>query len=536
MHPGNGGLGLAGRFEQIVGEAFGGDRPGGHEVLPGQIVEVRVETDLRRPLLHLRRPLAGDLRQHRQPSPYVLRPLGVVGGQGGHRVGRHLLAEGVEVGHAGAEDVGLAADLVQAGQREPPVERRVLHTLGHDGTARLLEADDGLRRAVQHLADQRADGGRAGLGGQFDDLGRLGGRRLAGHHVRPVDRHGGEQFAHGDGVAGGRPGQAVDLGAEEQVEHVRLRLLHHRPVFGGLSCHVGGKADQWLFSRRVHEEAVDAVEHLVAGGAVAGPVAGQAFGADEDLLDDRPGAARTLAQPLEVAARIGQPVGVIDAQAVHQPFVEQPEDHLVGGEEHRRVLDPQPDQRRHVEEAPVAGPFTPVDQAIVAGVGVGVLVVAQHVAVDDRLGVVAEHGQRDLPVAPVDVEPLGVRRGGTVLEHRPELGVHRVHVVGHDVHHDAQIVGGELLGHLPEPGGPAELLPDPGVVGDIVAVPRLGRGLEDRRQVDVAHAQVAQVAGDLGHLGETEVGGELQPVGGDGSRHGAAPVRCGRAPRCPRPP
>ncbi len=58
----------------------------------------------------------------------------------------------------------------------------------------------------------------------------------------------------------------------------------------------------------------------------------------------------------------------------------------------------------------------------------------------------------------------------------------------------------------------AQLFVDGRGVDDVVAVgAALGR-LQHRRQVDVAHAEVSQVARDGGGVGEIEAGVELQPV------------------------
>ena len=60
------------------------------------------------------------------------------------------------------------------------------------------------------------------------------------------------------------------------------------------------------------------------------------------------------AQASAIAARIGQAVDVIDAQAIEQTVLEQLEDLAVHGLEHLAALDPQADQFADVEEtAPV---------------------------------------------------------------------------------------------------------------------------------------------------------------------------------------
>src|SRR5690606_15177352 len=122
------------------------------------------------------------------------------------------------------------------------------------------------------------------------------------------DRHGGEQFGDRGRVAGGGAGQPVHLGAEEQVDDLPLGGRHDLPVVGRFAGQPGEQLDQRPLAVGVDEQAGDPVERLVAGGALAGPVGGQPFSADEDLLYDRPDAAGPGAQPFEVAARVGEAV------------------------------------------------------------------------------------------------------------------------------------------------------------------------------------------------------------------------------------
>ena len=90
----------------------------------------------------------------------------------------------------------------------------------------------------------------------------------------------------------------------------------------------------------------------------------------EDLLDDDPGLRPgDLAQPRQIAGRIGQSVRVVDAHAVDQTFVEPALDLDVGGVEHGAVLLAQAGQRGDREEPPVtAHPVAPADQAVVLAV------------------------------------------------------------------------------------------------------------------------------------------------------------------------
>ena len=59
----------------------------------------------------------------------------------------------------------------------------------------------------------------------------------------------------------------------------------------------------------------------------------------------------------------------------------------------------------------------------------------------------------------------------------------------------------------------AQLLAHPVGIDDVVAVRGAGRGLQDRRGVDVAHPQVGEVVGQLGELCESETWAELHTVG-----------------------
>ena len=102
------------------------------------------------------------------------------------------------------------------------------------------------------------------------------------------------------------------------------------------------------------------------------PALGQVLARLQDLLHHGPPAAGGLGQAVEVALRVGQPVGVVDAQAVDGAVADQPQDELVGRVEDLRVLDPQPGEGVDREEPAVVqvavGP-PPVDQLVVlAGV------------------------------------------------------------------------------------------------------------------------------------------------------------------------
>ena len=256
--------------------------------------------------------------------------------------------------------------------------------------------------------------------------------------------------------------------------------------------------------------------------------------------------------------RVGQPVGVVHSQPVDQPLAHQAHQHPMGGVEHVRVLDPDRDERVDVKKSPVVelgGRLAPVREPVVllrqqhAEGQVGhavperehVVEVAQHRpavsggvlriagrGVDDEVAQAllqraGQDGQQQLVFLrlPVDVEPVRELRLPALVEHRPQLPVERFrggpgHVVGHHVDDQPQVVPVEFGRHLAERGLPAEVRRDQRVVDDVVAVRRAGVGLQDRRQVDVRHAQRSQVAGLLGRAAEPEAVPELQPVGGHG--------------------
>ena len=97
---------------------------------------------------------------------------------------------------------------------------------------------------------------------------------------------------------------------------------------------------------------------LVARRAVDGPRLRQRFAAREDLLDDdvaigHAGARERRTQPLEIRARLEQPVDVVDSQAVDDAVAEQLEHELVHVLEHFRQLDPQAREVVDVEEPPI---------------------------------------------------------------------------------------------------------------------------------------------------------------------------------------
>ena len=130
------------------------------------------------------------------------------------------------------------------------------------------------------------------------------------------------------------------------------------------------------------------------------------------------------------------------------------------------------------------------------------------------------HQQLALLRVPVDVEPVRELRLPALVEHGPQLLVEQFrgrpgHVIGHDVDDYPEAVPVKLVRHLAERGLPAEVRRDSRMIHHVVPMRRARIGLQDRRQVDVRHAQRGQVAGLLGRLREAEAVPQLQPVGGN---------------------
>ncbi len=169
-------------------------------------------------------------------------------------------------------------------------------------------------------------------------------------------------------------------------------------------------------------------------------------------------------QALEVAGRVGETVGVVDAQAVDHAFADQVEHLAVRQLEDLGILDAHAGEIVDVEEAPV-----------VAGLGIDV----------------------------EDARALGFVGPPAVL-------VACAHVVGDDVEDDRQ----PGVRQLAQPLLAAERLRDARRVDDVVAVRRARARGERRRQVQVADAEVAQVGHERAHVVEAQVRAQLQAVGG----------------------
>jgi hypothetical protein len=214
----------------------------------------------------------------------------------------------------------------------------------------------------------------------------------------------------------------------------------------------------------------------------------------------------------------------------------------MGRGEHGGILHPDAGQRRDREEPPVvqlgiaAGE---VHQLVVLPVVHRIWIVARHprprrerepvlevaqlTILHTQRRIVTEHGHDDPAPAPVNVEPVRVRRLPAEPQHVPPRRVLGGHldpeVVRHDVDHDAEP---GILGRRPQ--GAQTFLTTavgvhPGHVCRVVPVWRSGRGLEQRGQVDRTHAELAQVVDQIGGVAEGEVAVDLQPVRRGRDRH-----------------
>ena len=147
----------------------------------------------------------------------------------------------------------------------------------------------------------------------------------------------------------------------------------------------------------------------------------------------------------------------------------------------------------------------------------------QFAAFHHRAVVVAEDGEKESvghvvgAVLPVDVEPVRISARPAETEHVPPLlvvGV-RSHVVGHHVEDESEAALVQRGDHPPEPVLAPQLVVEQVVVDHVVAVRRAGDGIEHRRGVDVRHAELVEVVDEECDVGEAEVGGQLESVGGD---------------------
>ena len=290
-------------------------------------------------------------------------------------VALQVRTEAVEVRGGPAEAAGIPAHLVEREQPSVAVERGVLHPLGHDRAADLLERDDDVGGAVQdepadrrNFAGSRWHGRRAARAGRLDHPpGRLR-DRLARAHVRPVhlefreEGHQGFPDAPPGQVPGGRLrpggrgepfGEPVHLRGQHMRDDVAFGCRLDHAVVTGVPGEVLVELGEGRFRAGVDEQTGDLVERVVSGRARALPCGRQLLGALEDLLGDDPCTAGVGRDALQVGLRVGEAVGMVDSQAVHVAGPDVADQHRVGLLVDVAVFDPQSGEGGDVEEPPV---------------------------------------------------------------------------------------------------------------------------------------------------------------------------------------
>ncbi len=392
---------------------------------------------------------------------------------------------------------------------------------------------------VEVLAPEREVGavhGEAGqqLGESVGDRGDLG--TLVGGD--PLD--GGAEVAL----------EAENLGTEDSVGDAALRLVDEGRPGDGVVCvaiaqprveGIEGSA-----AGRVDQHAVDVGQSVVPGGARGRPGGRQLLFAFQDLLDQHVRAAGRGAERVEVSARVGEAVRVVDSESVGETLVDPADDLRMRLIEDPRHLDPDAGEGVHREEAAVVE-FRirppPVHQLVVlprvhgGGIRVvvcgarcdreAILVVAEFTIHDLELGLVlvAEYGNPHLAAAelPVHVERLCILRVTTMRQQvPPPEALHRCrhsHMVGHDVDEHAHAELACRSGCLGEPLRAAAHVVDPRVVGHVVPVIRSLLRLQQRREIQPVGSEVVDVVRDRRCFREGKSLPDLKAVGGDRDAH-----------------
>ncbi len=120
------------------------------------------------------------------------------------------------------------------------------------------------------------------------------------------------------------------------------------------------------------------------------------------------------------------------------------------------------------------------------------------------------------PLAPVNIEDVSMRACRPEFQDiaPPPVLQRRCHVVWHDIQDDAH-PGGLQGGHQHlEITAPANGGIDLVGIGHIIAVRRAGYGGEDRREVEMADAEILPIGHELAGMLEGHAVSELQSVGG----------------------
>ena len=134
---------------------------------------------------------------------------------------------------------------------------------------------------------------------------------------------------------------------------------------------------------------------------------------------------------------------------------------------------------------------------------------------------IAQDGQKKLVAhgrlerLPIDVEIFGVLRGVAVFQHvlPPDGVVTHPHVVGNDVEQQAQTLPLQLRRETGKAFVSPQFRIEAVVTGHIIPVHAAGPGFKDGRGIEVADAQLLEVAHDGLGVGKVEVLVHLHPVG-----------------------
>ena len=306
------------------------------------------------PAAHALAPALVHARERADARAHVARALRVVRlrREQLQRMAREALERGgVELVRADREAPGIAADLVQRREPEVAVERGVLDALRHHRPGRLLPANDELvelRRALaleQHDPPQLVGQLGRGLAVGVLDV------SVGGLDVRAVDVQRRRGLLEPRIVV--ERAQPFELRLERRVRNLELRLVRdlreRAPLAGQLARTAPSSAPRRAGSTK------SAVASFANSYPVV-PSTGQSrsvLARLEDLLDPDVGDA-ALAQPLEVLARVREPVGVVDAQPVDEAVADELEDlRDASTSKTSGILDAHAGELVDVEEAPV---------------------------------------------------------------------------------------------------------------------------------------------------------------------------------------
>ena len=208
-------------------------------------------------------------------------------------------------------------------------------------------------------------------------------RATQGMGIGAVDREGDEQLeqrapdrtqrnvAAGQLEAGDLPelqGEAFDVAGEQRVQHALARLAD----FLGEAVLAAAEFQPQMAKHRLAARFVlqqrKLIHEVIAGVAPDLPVRWEGLAGGEDLLHEDRRAVGGAPQAPAIAARVGEAIHVVDAQAIDQPFGHQFQQVGVAGLEDVGAFGAQADQFVDVEEAPpvdVVRRHAPVGQAIV---------------------------------------------------------------------------------------------------------------------------------------------------------------------------